>query len=103
MEKEGQKSSGPSLLRVLSLLALSSCGLLGWQSQGLDKMDSSGKNILINQNSQQFFCCCLYYELHLIMVKLVNSLVISLKFEICSIAKFSADIIFSTNKSFFPN
>ena len=52
-EKEGQKSSG--LFFSLS----TSCGLLGWPSQGLAR---SGQNVSYNHESQQFVFCCLFYH-----------------------------------------
>ena len=42
-----------------------SCGLLGWQPQGLASLV---QNVSLNQSSRQFFCCCLFYVVYLIMV-----------------------------------
>ena len=56
----------PEKLRPLLSLSTSS-GLLGWWlwSQGLE---SFGQNVSSNQNSQKSFSCCLFYDVHLIMV-----------------------------------
>ena len=29
-------------------------------------------NLSLNENSQQFFCCCLFYDVHLILVDLTQ-------------------------------
>ena len=54
----------PEKLRPFLSLSTSS-GLLGWWSQG---QASFGKNVPLNQNSQQILCCCLFCDVHLIMV-----------------------------------
>ena len=56
---------------------------LGWQPQGLASL---GRKVSLNQNSQQIFCWCLFYSVHLIMVdstQLDYALILSLKSEIC--------------------
>ena len=69
---------------------------VGWQPQGLASL---GRKVSLNQNSQQIFCWCLFYSVHLIMVdstQLDYALILSLKSEICwfySITKFRADIL----------
>ena len=82
--------------KLRPLLTLpTSCGLPGWRFKGLA---SSGQSI--NRSFLEFFCCYLFYDVHLIIVESMQiaiSLVLCLKFEICSTAKFRADIPISYN------
>ena len=59
----------------------------------LKSMKVSGQNVSLNQHSQQIFVVCSMTTIWLWYFSL--SLVLSLKFEVCFIAKFRADIFFS--------
>ena len=81
----------PEKLRPLSSLS-TSYGLLGWWSQAL----GSGQNVSLNQNSQPFFLVLPELACSIMSIwswKTVLSLGLSLKFDICCIAKFGAYIL----------
>ena len=53
----------PEMLKPLHSFS-TSCGLLGRRSKGLA---SFGQNVSLNLNSRQIFCCCLFYDINLMV------------------------------------